>query len=334
MEMIDRYVYAVTKQLPDNTRKDVERELRSNIEDMLPEHFTEKDVIAVLEKLGNPIKLAEEYGGTKRYLIGPGTYNSYISVLKLVVKIVVSVLLSITALEGIFQHPPNASLVGSIVNIFIKMLGAAMEGGIQAAIWVTVVFVIIDRVDLDKNQLPFSKEKWSPEDLPPVPLKSTKQISKGEVVITMFGAIFLALVLALTPDLIGWYEHQKDTLVMSAPLFDQAVLKNYVPYILLLMFTELLIAVLKFIYGKWNVLLAIFNGVYHALFCIFILVMFNHSELFNDGFKIKLQTFLNLTPSEFASTWLWMIWTVTVTIIVVSIIDTIMGFVKSGKASS
>lgn len=34
MEMIDRYVQAVTERLPEDTREDVARELHANIEDM------------------------------------------------------------------------------------------------------------------------------------------------------------------------------------------------------------------------------------------------------------------------------------------------------------
>ena len=53
MNLIDRYVYSVAEYLPGRAN-DVTRELRSNIEDMLPENHTEEDVYRVLEELGNP----------------------------------------------------------------------------------------------------------------------------------------------------------------------------------------------------------------------------------------------------------------------------------------
>jgi len=87
MTLIDRYVYTVTERLLEQTRDDVSMELRANIEDMLPENATESDVRTALEKLGNPIRLANEYCEVKRYLIGPGLYDKYISVLKLVTSI-------------------------------------------------------------------------------------------------------------------------------------------------------------------------------------------------------------------------------------------------------
>lgn len=37
MELIDRYIYAVTKKLPQKQREDIEKELRTLIDDMLEE---------------------------------------------------------------------------------------------------------------------------------------------------------------------------------------------------------------------------------------------------------------------------------------------------------
>ena len=58
-ESIERYLYAVTKQLPAKSRRDIERELRSLIGDMLEERCgdiapTERDIRVVLTELGTP----------------------------------------------------------------------------------------------------------------------------------------------------------------------------------------------------------------------------------------------------------------------------------------
>lgn len=62
-ELIERYLYAVTKQLPAKSRRDIERELRSLIGDMLEERCgeiapTERDIRVVLTELGTPTELA------------------------------------------------------------------------------------------------------------------------------------------------------------------------------------------------------------------------------------------------------------------------------------
>ena len=44
-EMIERYINVVVKRLPEKERIEIERELRANIYDMLPENYTQADVI-------------------------------------------------------------------------------------------------------------------------------------------------------------------------------------------------------------------------------------------------------------------------------------------------
>ena len=89
VEMIERYIYAVTQKLPHAQREDIAKELRSLIEDMLEERVfkrkvTKQDIEEVLLELGSPKRLAEKYRETKKYLIGPELYDSYVTVLKIV----------------------------------------------------------------------------------------------------------------------------------------------------------------------------------------------------------------------------------------------------------
>ena len=89
-DLIERYIYAVTKRLPGKTREDVARELRTLIEDMLKEWCGEvtpsdKDIRVVLTELGTPNELYEQYAGDgKRCLIGPPYYTTYVFVMKIV----------------------------------------------------------------------------------------------------------------------------------------------------------------------------------------------------------------------------------------------------------
>lgn len=73
MEVIDRYIYAVTQRLPEHQREDIHRELQSLIEDMLEERkptgqASKEEVEEVLLELGPPNELAAKYRGYERYL--------------------------------------------------------------------------------------------------------------------------------------------------------------------------------------------------------------------------------------------------------------------------
>ena len=61
MNLIEIYIQEVTRRLPEKSREDIALELRSTIEDMLPDDYSEEDVKSVLEKLGNPAALASGY---------------------------------------------------------------------------------------------------------------------------------------------------------------------------------------------------------------------------------------------------------------------------------
>jgi hypothetical protein len=180
MELINRYVQTVTERLPEDTREDVARELRGNIEDMLPDKATEKDVRAVLEKLGTPAILSNEYRQKKRYLIGPALYDTYTSVLKLVVSIV-AVTFTCLALFGIITEP----MEGGPVKYIIDVIAAAFEGVIQAFLWVTLVFAILERMGIPEGSLPFKKEKGSCDDLPPATRYSGSRIHPSEAVVSL-----------------------------------------------------------------------------------------------------------------------------------------------------
>ncbi|MCM3670597.1 hypothetical protein M3181_16665 [Mesobacillus maritimus] len=49
MNRIELYIHDVTRRLPEATREDIALEMRSTIEDMLPDNYTEDDVKSVLK---------------------------------------------------------------------------------------------------------------------------------------------------------------------------------------------------------------------------------------------------------------------------------------------
>lgn len=67
-DLIDRYIYAVTKHMKSAMKKDVAAELETIIQDMLEERCedvtpTERDIKVILTELGTPDELASKYNG-------------------------------------------------------------------------------------------------------------------------------------------------------------------------------------------------------------------------------------------------------------------------------
>jgi len=165
MDLIDRYTYAVTRSLPQSQRKEVESELRSNIQDMVEAERGTPDerVRKVLASLGRPETLAMSYSGAKQYLIGPEWYAAYMRALRVIVGVATLVALLVFTTSHLST---DESVVGKIISIIL----GAIDGAILAAFGVTMVFVFFERSKSHESRYN-EVMAWSVDDLPHVPAK-------------------------------------------------------------------------------------------------------------------------------------------------------------------
>lgn len=200
---IDRYIYEVTRRLPEKDRAEVYRELYANICDMLPENPSEEEIKAVLNDFGHPAALAEQYRPKPRYLISPAMYDYYVHTLKWAVPLVGCILLVIGfivgAIDTIKGEPvgPAVFLSGTISG----GLSIGISGAFQALVWVTIGFVIADRTG-SKIKPPYGE--WNAEQLRDVIIDDKKKIplsdSITELVMTIaFTVFFILFCLGMLP---------------------------------------------------------------------------------------------------------------------------------------
>jgi hypothetical protein len=332
MKLIDRYVYAVTERLPEDTREDVSRELHANIEDMLPENPTESDVRLVLEELGNPMKLADEYSPNKKYLIGPGLYDSYFSVLKLVIGIVASVLVGITLLEWAFDPPVSGKLTEMSIQFFVNMVVTVIQGVLQSSLWVTVVFAVLERSGVNEGKIPFVKKKWSLDDLPTIPVSSKRKISRVETVFSMFCTVLFTALLYFQPQLIAIYRKGDNGITEITPLFMIQRLHSYIIIIFIIAIIQLGIFTWKFISMHWSIPLAVANAILNTVLCIFLIVILSDNSLFNHEFLSKISEYTKVPLSEITSIGFRnSIWISIAAFIAISLWDSVAAFIKCKK---
>lgn len=335
MQLIDRYVYAVTEHLPEEIREDVGRELRSNIEDMLPDDASDSDIRKALMELGNPGKLAEEYNTRKRYLIGPGLYSNYIMVLKLVTGICAAVFAGISLIEWMVNYSGssvNPGIISLITALISALISAVFEGFIQGALWVTLVFVILERSGVQDGYLPFTGRQWSPDDLPDYPLNKKNRISRAEAVISILWTIIFTALIYFKPQLIAIYIKEGNGSLNAIPLFNMETLQAYLVYILILALVQLGIFVWKLIAGRWSVPLAIANAVYNGAFCILFIAILSNYALYNPVIMSGLKELNNAALTAGISEW-WNIgvYVSAAVVVIICILDSISGFLKARK---
>lgn len=335
LKLINVYVQEVTRRLPEKMREDIAMELHSTIEDMLPENSTEEDVKQILEKLGNPATLAAEYKDQPMHLIGPKFYDTYVTILKMVLgiaSIVVLVLFFIDKIGSIQGNEISLLINGSILlgEAVWVLLGTV----IQVFFWVTIVFIILDRTISPSTHEPLtlSGEIWKPNDLENITyIPPQKAITMSEVLIGLSWTIIWALLYFNATQLIAVYESQADPLGLQfkLPIFNQEILISYWPFVVLLIILEILMTIYKVKVRQWTNKLAISNTITNlAGIALFILIASN-PNLLNPEFSTYLSTILETSSENMETSIHWTKWVIIISVIATSLIDIYSGFRKA-----
>jgi hypothetical protein len=258
MNLIDRYVAEVGKHLPRNGRADIEKEIRSTLEDMLeernqasPDAEREAAVIALLKEYGEPRKVAESYTGP-RYLIGPRIYPTFEMVLKIVMAVVLGV--------GLFGYGLSVSVTKSYAGAeFFSSLGqfwVGLLGGMISAFGnIVIVFAILERVLPAKELEKAEKEEWNPADLAKEP--DPNEVKPSETIATI---VFIAaglIIFNLYPNLVGFF-FNTDGEWTFIPLLSKAFFA-YLPWINLLGLVQIVFNLYQLRRRAWTLASRLFN---------------------------------------------------------------------------
>ena len=191
-ELLERYLYAVKRELTGQQREDISRELESYILDLLDERYPDSEEVGkgqleiILEEMGAPRKVAAQYM-PQRYLIGPQLFPIFFLVLKIVVLVVIGGLTLSFIVSG---------LTGDLTGVGMSLLeyfGSIFSGALSAAGAVMITFAIIERVSETKpiDELKEMQE-FKLSELPELPVDERKYSRTGTIFELVLGSIGLA----------------------------------------------------------------------------------------------------------------------------------------------
>jgi hypothetical protein len=163
-DLIDRYVHQVGLYVRPQERREIEAELRSQIQDQLEDRYpatpTQTDIAALLKQLGDPRTLAASYSGDQ-YLIGPDLYPFMMSVLRFGVPLVPAVIV-IANIVGAAVSPQGSDWISLLIGSIFTAAQAAL---IFLAI-VVIIFAILQHSGQELREA--AKTEFNPLELPPV----------------------------------------------------------------------------------------------------------------------------------------------------------------------
>ena len=170
MDLIDRYVAAIARHLPDKQAADIESELRDLLmsrqeeqEAQLGRGLTAAEVEALLVAFGHPLTVAGRYR-TVQYLIGPEVFPFWWAAIKVMLAVVAGVYLVLIVVGMLTDATPSQfnRSVPSVWYVVIYLFGM-----------ITLVGLGIER--FGKTQ---ALQRWRPRNLPPA---GGKQRSRFEI---------------------------------------------------------------------------------------------------------------------------------------------------------
>lgn len=246
--MIERYIYDVTRRLPEAERADVKRELDANIRDMLPEQPTDEDISKALEGLGSPSKLADSYRQNPRCLISSTLYDEYIGALKWVLPLVGTICLIIGLVvgcgEAVSTNAAGAKWVSLLASNGISM---CVEGLLQALFWTTIGFAIADRAGHKTS------ERWTVDKLPDEIPSGKGAISLADGIVDLIlSAVFTAVGLLIVSGSVPVTFLFSSLGSRVVTLFNADALSVCVPAVAIAGALGIVAAVIKIICRRWN----------------------------------------------------------------------------------
>lgn len=297
-DMIERYIYEVTKRVPQETRDEIRMELQGLIDDMCAAERC--SVEEALQKLGSPAEFAKRYREENNYLIGPEYYDNYIWLLKIALfGIGISAIISAIA-QGMIDVE---SWSGFFTNFFFELFSTFINGTISMVGIVTIIFAVLERQkvridikpeekwsvdDLSKNVA--SVKSWTPSSLPPIPDKRAIIKRSDSVVSIVFLTIFAAL-LWFAPQLFGIFHYDGSKLQSIACVFNLNEWDSIAPVFIFCLLIALIDEIVRLVTGYYCKPVLYSNIICNALQFAGALVLLKFMPLFNMNFATQIQQY-------------------------------------------
>jgi hypothetical protein len=246
--LVDRYISAVSENLPSKQRNDVVTEIRSLIQDALDDRSKtegrppdDEMIAAVLKEFGPPEKIVAPYL-PERYLIGPRLYPTFILVLRIALPII-AVLVLFASWIGTSQL--SLMTITEFVTQLANSLGDALSATVQAFGNIVLIFAILQWTLPEFKTKP---KEWDPHSLKAI--SKPDKIKRGELIVEMVFILLALIIFNFYLDRVGIYNNYNGQWSFTPIL--TAAFNAYIPWLDLLWIMTILLDVLLLRKNSWD----------------------------------------------------------------------------------
>lgn len=308
-DLIDRYVGATLRSIPEKQRADIEAELRASIGDAVEARVeggeaADTATTAVLTELGDPDRLAAGYSGKPSYLIGPQHFFDYKRLLTVLVVTVAPIVMAVIASIELIGGEDIGSVIGRAISMGLTLV-------VHIGFWTTLAFYLVEQSGESIGS------KWSLSDLPD--RAAAGSIKLGDTIASVASvAIGIALLIVSRTN-------SPMTAADGSPIFifDDAAWDFWIPFLIAVLVVEIIFEVVKYARRHWTWGLASVQLAVSALFTIPAVFLILTDRLFSPAFVERLaDTGVSVD---------WAKQTLAVVVVVIALIEVVNGFYKASR---
>ncbi|WP_229076777.1 permease prefix domain 1-containing protein [Actinoplanes sp. DH11] len=309
--LIDRYVYTVLRRVPEQQRTDIDRELRTSIEDAVEARVSggappDTALQQTLLELGDPDRLADGYADRKQYLIGPDLFPIWQRLLTMLLTVVLPIVVVIAVVIQVLDDPAVGPIIGAAVS-------SAITVGAHLAFWATLVVAVLERTGVTRSALRGgTRREWSLDDLPRY---EPRAIALSELVAGVLWPVLLIAGLVL----------QQFTFT-DVPVLNPDNWTFWWPYLIVVLTLEALYTVWLYRRGSWSRAVTAANAALAVLTTVPLVWLLAEEKFFNPAWVSTQDWGSTADPLS------WLTGIVLVTAIVGALYDVIDVAVKTERA--
>ncbi len=296
---IERYVYAVTHNLPERQRAEINKELRGLIDDMVESRSsgrvaTDADVESVLFELGDPALLADKYRGHQRYLIGPELYPTYILVLKIVAAAISGAMAIVFIIQTVIAPTRMLDNLWSSVT-------ALVAGLFQGFAWVTISLGVTEYFREQKGSQTRQSAPWKLADLPQLP-EVQARIGRADPIASIIFTTLFTLWVTFNVSALGIWILAPGIPNDVIPFLNESVFRTYLPWVWAVAALSVANDIAKLVAGRWSLRLLALDLVVAVAGLALAFALFSDPTLWNPEFVTQLSRLGVASGSDAART--------------------------------
>lgn len=283
MNLIERYLQAIGRELPADQWEDILKELRSSLYDALEavggDEASDAQVAAILKEMGSPREVAASYYPAGQYVVGPALYPTFLTVLKIVITVMITVQVVLITLSLAATENPSVS---------------DALGGLLASIPATVGYVVLIFWGIQRTSVqPEPEAAFDPYKLPSLEAVA-EPVSRFEQFVSLIANVIALSFLVQFAQAGGFH----------VAFFDNPVIRQFLPWLVASFIVDIALDIVLLWRGRWETITRVAGiaGNLFGLIVLFVVFQGHNAWLAEAGISQSLIAFAENTELFFTNT--------------------------------